>query len=717
MMASSRIKGITIDIGGTTTKLEDSLQEVNGTLKTTQSSLKDVNRLLKMDPGNTVLLQQKQEYLSKAIEDTSKKLEIERDYLEKMKSSNTTGEVTEDQKALEREIESTSQQLDSYKSQLDQTGVSTEELGTKSENTSDKMDEIASNTRLTALQGLADQMSNVAGKVEAIGQKSIDAFKEIDEGLDIITAKTGNTTGAFDDIAKSIYDNSVFSMDDIGTAVGEINTRFGMTGDQLKKLSEQFLQFSELNGTEVNGSIDQTQKVLSAFGMSADDAAGMLDMMNKVGQDTGISMDTLQSDLISNADTLQSMGFNAASSAELLGKLEKSGLNTSDVLKGMSKVQQNAFADGASFQDEFAKALSSTDEAVDIFGSKTASKLYNAFDRGTLSAKDFAGSAGDVNDALGSVSETFDATEDPIGEYTKAQHSLTDALSLLGSTIQETVGPMLQSFAEIVRALAEGFKSLPAPVKSAIVIVGMLMVAFGKVLPVITSVITAVSLSGVSFAALAGPIGIAVLAIAGIVAAGIALYKNWDTIKKKAGTIWGSIKDTCSSMSRQAAANISSAFNALGNLGSKAKRWGSDLVNGFVSGIKSMIHKVKSAAESVANAIKRRLHFSEPDEGPLVGYEKWAEDFVTGYANAMRRTLPEIGSAASDMAVSIKDQTGSIKNDNDNSGRLEALLDIIGQNLPKLGNAQIVMDTGQLVGAVSTKMTSAVTKRITRLQK
>ena len=101
---ASRIAGITIEIGGNTTKLQKSLDGVNKKLKSTSTALKDVNKLLKLNPGNTDLLRQKQQYLTTAIDETKKKLEQEKAALAQLKASNTTGEITEEQKALDREI-------------------------------------------------------------------------------------------------------------------------------------------------------------------------------------------------------------------------------------------------------------------------------------------------------------------------------------------------------------------------------------------------------------------------------------------------------------------------------------------------------------------------------------------------------------------------------------------------------------------------------------
>ena len=71
---ASRIQGITVEIGGDTTKLQNALKGVNGQIKSTQSQLKDVNKLLKLDPGNTELLAQKHQLLAEAVSETKEKL-------------------------------------------------------------------------------------------------------------------------------------------------------------------------------------------------------------------------------------------------------------------------------------------------------------------------------------------------------------------------------------------------------------------------------------------------------------------------------------------------------------------------------------------------------------------------------------------------------------------------------------------------------------------
>ena len=88
---AGRIAGITVEIGGDTTKLQTALKGVDGQLRQTQSALKDINKLLKLDPGNTELLVQKQKNLEKAINETKDRLKQLRTHNRKFKREQRNG--------------------------------------------------------------------------------------------------------------------------------------------------------------------------------------------------------------------------------------------------------------------------------------------------------------------------------------------------------------------------------------------------------------------------------------------------------------------------------------------------------------------------------------------------------------------------------------------------------------------------------------------------
>ena len=111
-MAGSRIKGITVEIGGDVTGLEKALQSVNSTIRTTQTQLKDVERLLKLDPTHTELLSQKQKLLAETVSATKQKLDALKTAQEQAKQQMESGNLGKDKyDALQREIVATEQEL------------------------------------------------------------------------------------------------------------------------------------------------------------------------------------------------------------------------------------------------------------------------------------------------------------------------------------------------------------------------------------------------------------------------------------------------------------------------------------------------------------------------------------------------------------------------------------------------------------------------------
>ena len=109
---ASRIKGITIEIGGDTTGLDQALKKVDGTIKDTQEDLKEINKALKLDPGNTELLEQKQRSLASAIDATSEKLKELKEAQKQAQEQLARGDISQEQyDAMQREIVETEQKL------------------------------------------------------------------------------------------------------------------------------------------------------------------------------------------------------------------------------------------------------------------------------------------------------------------------------------------------------------------------------------------------------------------------------------------------------------------------------------------------------------------------------------------------------------------------------------------------------------------------------
>ena len=491
---ADRIKGITIEIDGDTVKLSKALEDVNKKISSTSTSLKDVNRLLKLDPGNTDLLKQKQEYLNTSIETTKDKLKQEKEALEQMQKSGSTESNQEQQNALQREIVETTQKLEKLEEQqknFSVLGSRVSELGNKVSEAGGKISNVGA--------GLA---KGITAPITAIGTASMAAWSEVDEALDTVTQKTGASGDALEDMqsrAKELAATIPVPFQDAGTAIGEVNTRFGATGDELSDLSEKFLKFAKVNGTDVNASIDQTSATMKAWGLDAKDTGAYLDTLNVVGQATGINVDSLNASMASNATTFKEMGMSASDAATFLGQVEVSGMDSSTAMKGLQTAMKNAAADGKALpdalkelQDKMGSSASDTDKlnaCIETFGSKAGPQFYNALQNGTVNLDDFGSS---IQDNLGNVSNTFDAMLDPSDQMTTAMNNLKDAGSQLGEAIQATLAPVIEELVKKLQALKDWFSGLDDDQKEMIVKIGLIAAAVGPIIAVVGGIVTAI---------------------------------------------------------------------------------------------------------------------------------------------------------------------------------------------------------------------------------
>ena len=129
-MAASTIKGITIEIGGDTTKLDKALSGVNKQSRDLQKELKEVEKGLKLDPKNTELLAQKQTLLKEAVAATSEKLDVLKSAEAQVQKQFENGEVSEEQyRALQREIIKTEADLKNLKTAAEDSNSTLEKAG------------------------------------------------------------------------------------------------------------------------------------------------------------------------------------------------------------------------------------------------------------------------------------------------------------------------------------------------------------------------------------------------------------------------------------------------------------------------------------------------------------------------------------------------------------------------------------------------------------
>lgn len=133
-VVANRIKGITVEIGGDTTKLQTALKGVNGQIKSTQQQLKDVDKLLKLDPGNAELFAQKHKLLAEAVGETKEKLATLKTAAEQANTALANGEISQEQyDAVQREIIETEQDLKNLETQANQAATAMQKIAATGE--------------------------------------------------------------------------------------------------------------------------------------------------------------------------------------------------------------------------------------------------------------------------------------------------------------------------------------------------------------------------------------------------------------------------------------------------------------------------------------------------------------------------------------------------------------------------------------------------------
>lgn len=513
--------------------------------------------------------------LEKEVEESTKAQDANEKALSNMRIEMNKSQA--DINKTERELDKLDQELVEAKTAEENASSGMDKFGKSLKNS--KSDADQADKGFTVLKGtLAVLASEAIAKciegLKELGSTAIQSWKDFDKGTDIIIAKTGamgESAEEMEQIYKDVSSEIVASNEEIGTAVGEVSTRFGLTGDDLETLSEKFLKFAKLNNTDVNSSVDNVQKALSAFGLSSEDAGHVLDVFNKVGQDTGVSMDKLETGLIQNGTAFQEMGLSIEEATALMGQMEKSGANSETVMNGLRKALKNATKDGIPFsealadlEDEIVNSTDSTDglsKAYEYFG-KSGDQIYGALKNGTLSFKDISGATLDFKD---SVDKTFENTQDAPEKFDLAIQNIKTQMGELTDNIMEKFAPQIDSAFEtigkVVDAVFKGLnKSIDFFVKNGDTIVTILgamasgvgaYVAYTTALTIMKNGWMALSIVqkavtagqwALNVAMSANPIGLIIAGVVALVAGFVILWKKSEKFRNFWKGLWKSIK-------------------------------------------------------------------------------------------------------------------------------------------------------------------------------
>lgn len=232
----SRIQGITVEIGGDTTKLTTALKGVNSEIRNAQSQLRDVEKLLKLDPGNTELLSQKQRLLNEEVQATKEKLEALKTAGEQANAALEQGTISKDQyDALQREIIATEQAMEDLEEQAEQSAVALQKIANAGESlksTGDKVTDVGKNMVAKAVEGVASDMvispqMALAGYGADMNVKAPTATESISGITSAITEALSQMSGQHGDIVIPIYLGGTMLDEIIVNAQQRMNLRSG----------------------------------------------------------------------------------------------------------------------------------------------------------------------------------------------------------------------------------------------------------------------------------------------------------------------------------------------------------------------------------------------------------------------------------------------------------------------------------------------------------
>lgn len=635
---AGQIKGITIEFDGKTTKLEQAIKRVKNSTNDVDKALKDVNRGLKYDPKNVTLLSQKQQLLTKRVEESKQKvndLKNVQNQLDAQKIDHASAEYQE----LEREIVRAEAEQKRFEKELRQlSSVKLTALGEQFKQIGSKMTEAGKSMTMYVTAPLA-----------AVGAAGAKSFAEVDKTMQLTNSTMGNTAEQAEMLNKAMKDaaaNSTYGMSDAATATLNF-ARAGLSAEQAASALAPAMNLAAGEGGNLDTVSGGLVATINGFGGSFDEAAQYADVFANACNNSALDIDSLSQSMSVAAPIFSAAGYKVNDAALYMGVMANKGIEanvaanslktgfarlvggSADVQKqldalGVSIVNADgSMKDTVTIQKDLHEAFAGLSEAEQI---AAASTIFgkNQMSNWLALINTAPSEVSALSAALDEEGTTAEMAEAMMSGFGGSLEKLKSSVDVAKTSLGEALAPIILKVAEGIQKLVDWFNSLSPTAQRIIAVVGAIVAAIGPLLVIGGTLLTGLGnimiygpmimgmLAGIgpAIAGIAAPVAIAIGVIGALVIAGIALYKHWDQIKAIAKSLWDSIKATFEGIKT----SIMNAWNAI------------------KAGVTTAVNAVKTVIQTVFAAIVA---------------------IITGYVNAYRTVITVVFNAIKSVVTTI----------------------------------------------------------------
>ena len=518
---ASRIQGITVEIGGDTTKLSKALESVNKSIKGTQSGLKDVNKLLKLDPSNTELVVQKQKMLKDAIEATKEKLATLKTAAQQANEQLANGEITQQQyDALQREIVETEQNLRSLQNQAATTNATLAKIDEAGE----KLQNIGS-----SVENVGKKFLTVTAAVTGIGTAAVKTAADFDSEMSKVSAISGATGDDFDQLrakAREMGAKTKFSASEAASAMEYMAMAGWKTSDMLNGI-EGIMNLAAASGEDLATTSDIVTDALTAFGLSAADSGHFADILAAASSNANTNVSMMGETFKYCAPIAGALGFSAKDTAEAIGLMANSGIKASQAGTSLRTIMNNLSGEVTFVGKNIGEVTIATSNAdgsmrslndiladcrVAFSGLSESEKAANA--EALVGKNAMSGflalmnsSETDINKLRGAI-ENCDGASESMAET--MQDNLNGQLTILKSQLEELaisfgdiLMPTIRKIVSAVQQFVDKLNSMDKSTRETIIKIGLLAASIGPLLIVLGKTISTVGTAMRGFSSLA----------------------------------------------------------------------------------------------------------------------------------------------------------------------------------------------------------------------